>query len=99
MSTGKKNLKEPDYWQPVIIYNKPIKVHFHTENIPYPFTASNIFLSEKDASNFLPTLVKDLLGSGSLPPDAVDSNGQLVEKVARATIFPVYITEMELNAD
>lgn len=99
MSTGKKNFNNPDYYQPVVIYNQPIKVGFHTEHLAYPFYSPSVFLSEEDATKFLVTFVKGLLRSGDIPADALTKSGQLNDKLVRTAVYPVIVTEMELDAD
>ena len=96
---SKTNFNEPDYYQPAVIYNAPIRVGFHKENIAYPFYSPSVFLTEKDATNFLPLFVKGLLKSGDLPPDCVDSDGQLDTKKVKTAIYPIIVTEMELDAE
>lgn len=94
-----KSFNEPDYFQPAIIYNAEIKVGFHRERIAYPFYSPSVFLTEKDAANYLPIFVKGLLKSGDLPPEAVNKEGQLNEDIVRTAIYPIIVSEMELDAE
>ncbi len=99
MVTNRKTFNDPDYYQPVVIWAKPTKVGFHTETVPYQFISPNVFIDEGDAAKFLIQFVKGLLATGDLPPEVLDKNGQLNERVIKTAIYPVIITEMELDAD
>lgn len=96
---SKSNFNEPDYYQPAIIYNATIKVGFHSESLAYPFYSPSVFLTEKDAVNFLPIFAKGLLKSGDLPPDCVKSDGQLDSGKVKTAIYPIIVSEMELDAE
>ena len=99
MSTGKKTFNNPDYYQPAVIYNAEIKVGFHKEHIAYPFYSPSVFYDEGDATKFLTIFIKSLLKSGDLPPDSVNSDGSINEKRIRTVIYPIIVTELELDAD
>lgn len=97
MVTGKKSVNDPDYYQPAVFYNQPIRVGFHTETIAYPFYAQNVFLSEKDAVEFLRVFVSDLVKNGDIPEDAILDDGNLDEKKVKTAIVPLIVTEMEID--
>jgi hypothetical protein len=99
MSTGKKTFNEPDYYQPAVVYNATIRVGFHKERIAYPFYSPSVFYTEEDATKFLVIFIKSLLKSGDLPPDAVNADGTINEKIIRTVIYPIIVTELELDAD
>lgn len=94
-----KNFNEPDYYQPVVFYNQPIKVGFHTENITYPFYSQNIFIDENDAVKFLSEFIKQLVKDGSLPKDAIKEDNTVNEEVIKTAVVPLLVTEMEINND
>ena len=97
MVTGKKSVNDPDYFQPVVFYNQSIRVGFHSERITYPFYAQNVFLSEKDAVEFLRVFVKDLIKSGDIPSDAIMEDGNLDDRKIKTAIVPLIVTEMEID--
>lgn len=99
MVTGKKSVNDPDYYQPAVFYNQTFRVGFHTESIAYPFYAQNVFLSEKDAVEFLRVFVSDLVKNGDIPADAILENGNLDEKKVKTAIVPLIVTEMEIDND
>ena len=97
------NEKKPNYYQPIIFYIHTIKVKkkaLKSEEQPFtfPFYAKEVFIKESDAIKYLPYYFTKLVENGDLPAELKD-NKELYEKEIRTAIMPVYVSEMELDAE
>lgn len=86
-------------YQPVVIYNKDIKVSFHKENLAYPIYSPIVFNEPAQATNYLGTFIKELVSSGDLPEDAIINEHDINPKVIQGAVQEIIIGKMEIKED
>ena len=83
------------FYQPVVIYNKQIKVSFHRETLAYPIYSPIVFAEPAQATEYLSNFIKDLVKSGDLPKDAIIDEHKINEKVIRGAVQEIIVGEVE----
>ena len=82
-------------FQPCVLYNRRVKVSFHTEQVPFTFTSGVIFTTKEEAANFLPHYVKKLIHDGDLPKDVVNEDGSINEDMVKTVMVKLEIGQLE----
>lgn len=90
-----KNDGDGHIYQPVVFYNKEIKVGFHHEMISYPFYAPIVFEEPSDATAYLSMFIKEMVEDGDLPKDAILDGGKINETVIRAAVQELVLCKLE----
>ena len=81
-------------YQPVVFYNREIKVGFHKEQLAYPFYAPITFVEPADATAYLSTFIKEMVETGYLPKEAI-KDGKINEHIIKGAVQELVITELE----
>ncbi len=89
------NSNDGHFYQPVVIYNKQIRVGFHKETLAYPIYSPIIFAEPAQATEYLSTFIKDLVESGDLPKDAIIDQHKINENVIKGAVQEVIAGEVE----
>ena len=91
------NLNESDghFYQPVVFYNKEIRVGFHNEKLAYPMYAPIIFQEPSDATTYLSIFIKDMVEDGDLPKDAILENGETNDNIIRTAVQEITLAQLE----
>lgn len=89
------NDKAEGFFQPVIIYNRHVKVLFHEEQVPFTFSSNVVFLSKEEAVGFLPYYIKKLVDNGDLPKDVLNEDRSINETLIRAALVKLNIGKLE----
>ncbi|MBQ3989861.1 MAG: hypothetical protein II630_03380, partial [Bacteroidales bacterium] len=77
------------FWQPVIIFNKEIKVRFHKENLAVPIYSPIIFPEPAQATEYLGKFVKDLVKNNDLPKESINGDNTIMSTGCVSKINPV----------
>jgi hypothetical protein len=90
------------FYQPVIYYREEYKVGFHKEQLWYPFTAPNVFMTVKEAEAYAAIYIRSLIHTGDLPEDCYDKNVDgsvdLNEYKVKVAITDVIVTGLDMGA-
>ena len=87
------------FWQPVIIFNKEIKVRFHKENLAVPIYSPIIFAEPAQATEYLGKFVKDLVKNNDLPKESINGDNTINENIIKGAVQEVILGKLELEDD
>lgn len=87
------------FWQPVIIFNKEIKVRFHKENLAVPIYSPIIFPEPAQATEYLGKFVKDLVKNNDLPRESINGDNTINENIIKGAVQEVILGKLELEDD
>lgn len=91
------------FYQPVVYYREQYKVGFHWEQLWYPFTAPNVFMTVKEAEAYAAIYIRSLIHTGDLPEDCYNKNAdgsvELNEDKIKVAISDVIVTGLEMNGE
>ena len=82
-------------FQPIVIYNKQIRVGFHSETLAYPIYSPIVFDEPAQATKYLGTFIKELVKAGDLPKDAVTEKNEVNEAIAKGAVQEIIIGTLE----
>lgn len=87
---------EPEgLFQPIIFYNRNMKVSFHHEQVPFSFSSNTVFTTKDEAVAFLPMYIRQLIKNGDLPAEAVNEDGSVNEDIVRTAVLPLKVGALE----
>jgi len=61
----------------------------------FPFYSKEVFMSQQEATNFLPVFIKQLIRQEKLPPNVIKEDTSIDEEQIRPAIVPLAITILE----
>ena len=61
----------------------------------YPFYSKEIFMSQQEATNFLPLFIKRLIKEEKIPANAIKEDRSVDEEVVKLGVAPLMITILE----
>ena len=82
-------------YQPLIIWNRIIKIKFHKETLAYPIYAPYVFKEPSQATKFLGTYVRELIDRGDLPKEVLLENGNIDEDKLKTAVVDVALSTIE----
>ena len=82
-------------YQPLLIWNREIKVKFHKETLAYPIYAPYVFKEPSHATNFLSDYIKELIERGDLPKDVILEDGNVDESKLKTAVVDVALSTLE----
>ena len=94
-----KREKVDGLYQPALIYNRHIKVGFHTESVAFTFTSNVVFFTKEECIGFMPYYVRKLIDAGDLPKDVLNADNSINEKLLLPSVVKLGIGEMEQVKD
>lgn len=89
------NSNDGHLYQPVVIYNKQIRISFHKENLAYPIYSPIVFSEPAQATEYLSIFIKNLVESGDLPKDAILDKHKINESVIKSAIQEIIVGKIE----
>ena len=83
------------FWQPMVIYNREIRVSFHREMLAYPIYSPIVFPEPAQATEYLGKFIKDLVDSGDLPKEAIINEHDINEKIIKGAVQEIVVGKIE----
>lgn len=64
------------------------------QNFVFPYYSENVFMSPKEAENYAPSFIKELIGKEKLPKEVI-KEGKLDENVVQVCTVPLNLATLE----
>lgn len=93
--TLSEKTKFEGFFQPILIYNREVKIKRKMEPIAFTFCSNTVFTTKEEAAGFLPFYIRQLIESGDLPKDVLNDDNTVNEKLLIPSFMKLDVGHLE----